>query len=82
VKIERQWPVSSGYYVTARRSLTAFALTPSVVGDLAGARVDLKKGGLAVVRLEGAGGELAVLTGPRELALIAGGVGGVPIYGD
>ena len=34
--------------------------------------MDLKKGGLAVVRLEGVGGELAVLMRPRELALIAG----------
>ncbi len=42
------------------------------VGDLTGGRVDLKKGGLAVVRLEGVGGELAVLLRPRELALIAG----------
>jgi phosphohistidine phosphatase len=74
-----------------------------VIGDLTGARPDLKKGGVAVVRLEGgavgrrpasraplshsegAGGELAVLLRPRELALIAGGVGGVggvPIDGD
>jgi phosphohistidine phosphatase len=43
-----------------------------VVADLTGARADLKKGGLAVVRLEGVGGELAVLLRPRELALIAG----------
>ena len=43
-----------------------------IVGDLTGARADVKKGGLAVVRLEGAGGELAVLMRPRELALIAG----------
>ena len=50
----------------------------SVVADLTGGRVDLKKGGLAVVRLEGVGGELAVLVRPRELALIAG----VPIDGD
>jgi phosphohistidine phosphatase len=42
------------------------------VADLTGGRIDLKKGGLAVVRLEGVGGELAVLTRPRELALIAG----------
>jgi phosphohistidine phosphatase len=42
-----------------------------VIGDLTGGRVDLKKGGLAVVRLEGAGGELAVVMRPRELALIA-----------
>jgi phosphohistidine phosphatase len=53
-----------------------------VVGALSGGRVDLKKGGLAVLRLEGAGGELAVLVRPRELALIGGGVGGVPIHGD
>ncbi len=53
-----------------------------IAGGLTGGRIDLKKGGLAVVRLEGAGGgELVVLLRPRELALIAGvgGVGGVPI---
>lgn len=44
----------------------------SVVGQLTGARVDLKKGGLAAVRLEGGGGELVLLVRPRELALIAG----------
>jgi phosphohistidine phosphatase len=44
----------------------------SVIADLTGGRVDLKKGGLAAVRLEGVGGELAVLMRPRELALIAG----------
>jgi phosphohistidine phosphatase len=43
-----------------------------VVGEITGGRVDVKKGGLAVVRLEGAGGELVVLLRPRELALIAG----------
>ncbi len=43
-----------------------------VLADLTGGRVDLKKGGLAVVRLEGVGGELAALMRPRELALIAG----------
>jgi phosphohistidine phosphatase len=43
----------------------------NVVGELTGARADLKKGGLAVVRLSGAGGELVVLLRPRELALIA-----------
>ena len=53
-----------------------------VAGDLTGGRVDLKKGGLAVVRLEGGGGELVILLRPRELALIAGGVGGIPIEGD
>jgi phosphohistidine phosphatase len=43
-----------------------------VIAELTGGRVDLKKGGLAVVRLEGVGGELAVLMRPRELALLAG----------
>jgi phosphohistidine phosphatase len=43
-----------------------------LVGELTGGRVDLKKGGLAIVRLDGAGGELGVLMRPRELALIAG----------
>jgi|SRR5271154_674030 len=43
-----------------------------IVGDLTGGRVDLKKGGLAGLRLEGASGELLVLLRPRELALIAG----------
>jgi phosphohistidine phosphatase len=42
-----------------------------VVGELTGASVDLKKGGLAVVRLTGVRGELAVLMRPRDLALIA-----------
>ena len=43
-----------------------------VVHDLTGARVDFKKGGVAVVRLEGAtGGELVSLLRPRELAAIA-----------
>ena len=37
-----------------------------------GGHVDLKKGGLAVVRLTGIRGELAALMRPRELALIAG----------
>jgi phosphohistidine phosphatase len=49
-----------------------------VAGELTGARADVKKGGLAVVRLEGAGGELVVLVRPRELALIAG----VPLGGE
>jgi phosphohistidine phosphatase len=49
------------------------------VHELTGARIDLKKGGLAAVRigapasgLSGTGGELVVLARPRELALIAG----------
>jgi len=49
-----------------------------VIGDLTGARVDLKKGGLAAVRLDGVAGELAVLMRPRELALIAG----IPVGGN
>jgi phosphohistidine phosphatase len=51
-------------------------LSRVIVELTGGGRVDLKKGGLAMVRLEGAGselvGELAVLLRPRELALIAG----------
>jgi phosphohistidine phosphatase len=42
-----------------------------VIAELTGGRVEMKKGGLAAVRLEGVGGELAVLLRPRELALIA-----------
>jgi phosphohistidine phosphatase len=49
-----------------------------VIGELTGARVDMKKGGVAVVRLEGVGGELVVLMRPRELALIAG----IPVDGN
>ncbi|HEY2397360.1 MAG TPA: phosphohistidine phosphatase SixA [Solirubrobacteraceae bacterium] len=49
-----------------------------VAGELTGGRVDLKKGGVAAVRLEGAGGELAALMRPRELLLIAR----VPAGGD
>jgi phosphohistidine phosphatase len=47
-----------------------------VAADIAGGRVDMKKGGVAVLRLEGAGGELVALLRPRELALIAGVPGG------
>ncbi len=43
-----------------------------LAGELTGGQVDLKKGGLAVLRLEGVGGELAILMRPRELSLIAG----------
>jgi phosphohistidine phosphatase len=42
-----------------------------VLGDLTGVRADVKKGGVAALRLEGAGGELLVLMRPRELAIIA-----------
>jgi phosphohistidine phosphatase len=43
-----------------------------LVGELTGGHVNLKKGGIAVVRLDGLGGELALLLRPRDLALIAG----------
>jgi phosphohistidine phosphatase len=42
--------------------------------DLTGARVDLKKGGLAMVRVSAGGGQLLVLLRPGEIELIAGGV--------
>jgi phosphohistidine phosphatase len=38
-----------------------------VVRDLTGARIDLKKGGVAGVRMDGARGELIALLRPREL---------------
>jgi phosphohistidine phosphatase len=38
-----------------------------VVHDLTGARVELKKGGVAGIRLRGGGGELVALLRPREL---------------
>jgi phosphohistidine phosphatase len=43
----------------------------TVVAELTGAHIDLKKGGLAVVRVEGASAELMALLRPGELALIA-----------
>jgi phosphohistidine phosphatase len=38
-----------------------------VVHDLTGGRVDLKKGGIAALRLDGTRGELIVVLRPREL---------------
>ena len=38
-----------------------------VVHDLTGARIDMKKGGLAAVRMDGTRGELIALLRPREL---------------
>jgi phosphohistidine phosphatase len=38
-----------------------------VVHDLTGARIDLKRGGVAAVRTDGARGELVALLRPREL---------------
>jgi phosphohistidine phosphatase len=43
-----------------------------VVHDLTGARIDLKKGGVAAVKVSGREGELRVLMTPRELAAAAG----------
>lgn len=44
-----------------------------VLCELTGARVDVKKGGLAMVRMErGRSGQLILLMRPHELALIAG----------
>jgi phosphohistidine phosphatase len=45
-----------------------------VVHDLTGARVDFKKGGVAVIRLDGSSrrGELIALLRPRELAAMTG----------
>jgi phosphohistidine phosphatase len=42
-----------------------------IVHDLTGARVDLKKGGLAGVRVEGTRAELVALLRPRELDRIS-----------
>ncbi len=84
VKLELYEPLASGF--DGRQALELTGGMPadahvllvghepdlsSVVGEVTGARIDLKKGGLAVVRLDGAGGELAVLMRPRELALLA-----------
>jgi phosphohistidine phosphatase len=83
-------PLAGGF--DAAQALDALAAVPAdkrlllvghepdlsrLVADLAGGRVDLKKGGVAVLRLEGASGELVALMRPRELALIAG----VPVGG-
>jgi phosphohistidine phosphatase len=43
----------------------------AVVGDLTGGRIDMKKGGVAGVRIDGAAGELIVLLRPREIDRIA-----------
>jgi phosphohistidine phosphatase len=42
-----------------------------VVHDLTGSRIDLKKGGIAAVRLDGSRAELIVLLRPRELETLA-----------
>jgi phosphohistidine phosphatase len=78
-------PLSSGF--DAAQALEAMAAGPAnarvlvvghepdlstIVAELTGARADIKKGGLAIVRLQG-GAELVALMRPRELALIAAG---------
>ena len=50
--------------VLARRARAGFR---QVVFDLTGGRIDLKKGGVAAVRLDGTRAELIVLLRPREL---------------
>jgi phosphohistidine phosphatase len=42
-----------------------------LVFDLTGGRIDMKKGGVAVVRVQGGEGELVVLLRPRELESLA-----------
>lgn len=42
-----------------------------IVHDLTGGRIDLKKGGIAAVRVDGPSAELRVLLRPREVELIA-----------
>jgi phosphohistidine phosphatase len=42
-----------------------------VVFDLTGGKIDLKKGGIAAIKVELMRGELIVLARPRELALVA-----------
>ena len=44
------------------------------IHDLTGASVDLKKGGLALVRVSASGGQLLLLLRPGEIEFIAGGV--------
>jgi phosphohistidine phosphatase len=44
-----------------------------VVHDFTGARVDLKKGGVAALHVAGSGGELLALLRPRELESLARG---------
>jgi len=43
---------------------------PQVIYDVTGARIDLKKGGIAAVRMDGTRGELLALLRPRELERI------------
>jgi phosphohistidine phosphatase len=84
-RFELHAPLAGGF--RAEQALDAFAAAgaegslllvghepdlSNVVGELTGGRVDLKKGGIAVVKLSAGGGELVLLLRPAELALIAG----------
>ena len=73
-------PLSAGFSADDALALMASATTDQrvlvvghdpdfsqVVHDLTGARIDLKKGGIAGVRLDGTRGELIALLRPREL---------------
>jgi phosphohistidine phosphatase len=42
------------------------------IHELTGARVDLKKGGLALIRVTGVGGQLLLLLRPGEIELVSG----------
>jgi phosphohistidine phosphatase len=98
MRLREHPPLAGGF--DARQALEALAAVPgdgclllvghepdlsSVAGAFTGARLDLKKGGVAAVRLEGAGGELVLLMRPRELFLIADtavGAAGSPVGRD
>jgi phosphohistidine phosphatase len=43
-----------------------------VVHDLTGGRIDMKKGGIAAVRMDGTRGDLVILLRPREIDRIVG----------
>jgi phosphohistidine phosphatase len=88
-RLQEHPPLASGF--DAREALDALASVggegrvllvghepdlSNVIAELTGGRVDLKKGGLAVVRLDGTSGELVILMRSRELALLAGVPGG------
>ncbi|HLM85866.1 MAG TPA: histidine phosphatase family protein [Solirubrobacteraceae bacterium] len=83
-RLEVHEPLAGDFDVT--QALSALSVVPAdgrlllvghepdfsrLLGDLTGARAEVKKGGLAIVRLEGASGELVALLRPRDLALIA-----------
>ena len=83
-RLEVHPPLGEGF--DAQDALVALSLLPAdgrllavghepdfshVLAQLTGVQADVKKGGLAVVRLEGGSGELVALLRPRELALIA-----------